>query len=58
MVGRGKFPLSHHRPYIVHGILIVKGQDEGSAIRFSLTSLPDSGKFSWEGEALRSIPDP
>ena len=48
MIGKGNLPLSLRHPSNVKGALVVKGQAEVSAIRFSPTSLPDPPvTFHW-----------
>jgi len=51
IVGRSKF--SYDSPSRVHSSFVDEGQAKVSSIRFSLTSLPDSGKFARESDALR-----
>ena len=50
MVGMSKLP--NHSPSSIHRHFLNKGQAKVSAIRFSPTSLPDSGRFQRESDGL------
>jgi hypothetical protein len=52
VIGRGNFLSSWNSPFNVQEILIVGGQAEVSAVRFSPTPLPDPGEFARWSDAL------